>query len=282
MGYNKPFHLQPPCLLPAFLDPTAKRARKPRQPKGNAQRPGATPPPHRHLINTTLSTNPHTQASGYVTMHSVRPKPEDKENEAVGRAFHAKTTAAAAKAPTTLPTLYLEGFREPLFLDFGQVPLGSSKGVTFAIAAGAGTGRVEVDRCPKGVHVSLGESAGVVEWGPTTLGPIREVLLLRFNKRHRLQITLLGHGVARGAVTIMSAAGKTDLSTTNAPPTTIRQPLHSAFHHNNQRQHPPQGHMQQVILKEAPQASAVNTSFSCAPRRLDLAGGHDENDNDYG
>lgn len=197
-------------------------------------------------------------------MHSARPAPEDKENEAVGRAFsHAatKATAAAAaaaaakshKAPTTttLPTLYLEGFREPLFLDFGHVRVGSSKAMTCAISGGAGSGaggRIEVDRCPEGVHVSLGEAAGVVEWGPTILGPMREVLLLRFDKRHRLQITLLGHGVARGAVTMMSTAGKT------APSTTTRQPL---------------------------QATAVNTSFSCAPRRLDLAGGHGENDADH-
>jgi hypothetical protein len=168
----------------------------------------------------------------------------------------------------TLPTLYLEGFREPLFLDFGHVPVGSSKAVTFAISTGNGSGaggRIEVDRCPKGVHVSLGEAAGVVEWGPTTLGPMREVLLLRFNKRHRLQCTLLGYGVARGAVTMLSAAGKT------APSTTIRQPLHSTSR-SNQPQHPPQGHAQQEILKEAHQAIAVNTSF---------VGGPGENDADH-
>jgi len=201
-------------------------------------------------------------------MHAVRPEPEDKENEAVGRAFSHATAKAAA---TTLPTLYLEGLREPLFLDFGQVPVGSSKAVTFAIAGKRAGGRGEVDRAPKGVHVSLGETAGVVEWGPTTLGPIREVLLLRFNKRHRLQVTLLGHGVARGAVTMVSTAGKA------APSTTIRQPLHSTFH-NNQRQQPQEGHTQQDIRKKF----AVNTSISCAPRRLDLGGGHDENDNDHG
>lgn len=75
-----------------------------------------------------------------------------------------------------------------------------------------------------------------------------------------------------------AAAGASSHATAGAaaPTTTIRQPLHSTSH-NNQRQHP-----QQVLQKGAQkEAAAVNLSFSCAPRRLDMVGGHDENGNDH-
>ena len=193
----------------------------------------------------------------------------------MGTAPAAGSATTTHKTLTTLPTLYLEGFREALFLDFGHVPVASSKALTFAISGTAsGPGRIEVDRCPKGVHVSLGEKAGVVEWGPVTRGSMREVLLLRYNKRHRLQITLLGHGAARGAVTMIPAADKTATPNTNAPFTTTRQPLHTTFH-NNQGQH-----FSQSYPKEAQQAFAINNPPSGAPCGSDLTQGHGDNDTD--
>lgn len=210
-------------------------------------------------------------------MHCIKPELEDKENLAVGTAQAAGAASTIHKTPTTLPTLYVEGFRESLFLDFGQVPVASSKALTFAISGTAsGPGRVEIDRCPKGVHVSLGEKAGLVEWGPTTRGSMRKVLLLRYNKHHRLQITLLGRGVAKGAVTMISAADKTAMPNTNAPSTTTRQPLHTTLHHN-QGKYFPQGYS---IKKQ--QDIVVNNPPFCDPCGPDMTGWHGENDTDQG
>eukprot|EP00624_Nannochloropsis_granulata_P005985 evm.model.NODE_43026_length_43751_cov_20.433773.3 len=78
-------------------------------------------------------------------MHSVRPELEDKENQAVGTAPAAGSATTTHKTLTTLPTLYLEGFREALFLDFGHVPVASSKALTFAIS---GTATIPLPRLP--------------------------------------------------------------------------------------------------------------------------------------
>jgi hypothetical protein len=69
------------------------------------------------------------------------------------------TKPPAAAAP--LPTLRLDDQQHQggdCSLDFGQVSLGQSRALPFAIAGGSGSGRLEVERRPPNVQVRMKES----------------------------------------------------------------------------------------------------------------------------
>lgn len=134
-----------------------------------------------------------------------------------------------------LPKLCLGEFQKPLYLDFRTVDVGSDKTVRFLIEllpcaaesrAGHGAVTLEVDRAPKNVQVrrvigpstpatpesshvtnafdllpshpiqiELSAESGSVTWTPEKAGMMREVVLLRMNGRHRVQITIHGQAV---------------------------------------------------------------------------------------
>lgn len=125
--------------------------------------------------------------------------PEDNENTlATGSSSNSIAKPPPVKPPPTLPTLSLDRPEEaagPFCLDFGQVPLGQSKALPFAVAGASG--RLEVERQPSDVQVTLSPRSGVVLWTPTAVaaGAMREAIVL-LHAEQRVQIVVQGQAVS--------------------------------------------------------------------------------------
>jgi len=157
---------------------------------------------------------------------------KEKENGPLAAAFD----RSCLLPNVTKPTLYLEGFHVPLYLDFRQIALGDRQIMTFDVAPSAlDQDCIEVDRISEGIQVHFNGSTGVVEWSPTKVGLLRENLLLRFQRRHRFQITLHCCCVDWAGASMVPAEMKPTLLRRNS--STVQQPLRSAVNKQQRLQH---------------------------------------------
>lgn len=91
--------------------------------------------------------------------------------------------------------LVLNHFQRPVFIDFGEAPLGFRVSRRLRLCTKE-LARVTVEKCPRSFTVEPScvdvESESFVEIVWTVTGGVRDVLQLKLNGRFRLQVTLLG------------------------------------------------------------------------------------------